>query len=69
MEEIVLQYMYPRIDEEVTKKRNHLLKAPFCVHPATGLVVHFHCALGLVQPITVLREYMRSGRPPTGSLV
>ncbi len=42
MEEIVLQYMYPRIDEEVTKKRNHLLKAPFCVHPATGLVVYLH---------------------------
>ncbi|KAF8330760.1 prim-pol domain-containing protein [Cantharellus anzutake] len=36
MEEIILQYTYPRIDEEVTKKRNHLLKAPFCVHPATG---------------------------------
>ncbi|KAF8322188.1 putative DNA primase small subunit [Clavulina sp. PMI_390] len=36
MEDIILQYMYPRLDMEVTKKRNHLLKAPFCVHPDTG---------------------------------
>lgn len=38
MEDIILQYTYPRIDAEVTKHRNHLLKAPFCVHPATGRV-------------------------------
>lgn len=38
MEDVVLQYTYPRIDSEVTKHRNHLLKAPFCVHPATGRV-------------------------------
>jgi DNA primase small subunit len=40
MEDIVLQYTYPRIDAEVSKHRNHLLKAPFCVHPGTGTAFH-----------------------------
>jgi len=38
MEDIILQYTYPRIDAEVSKHRNHLLKAPFCVHPKTGRI-------------------------------
>ena len=38
MEDIMLQYAYPRIDAEVSKHRNHLLKAPFCVHPKTGRI-------------------------------
>ncbi|CAE6457758.1 unnamed protein product [Rhizoctonia solani] len=38
IEDIVFQYSYPRIDTEVSKHRNHLLKAPFCVHPGTGRI-------------------------------
>ncbi|KAF9225870.1 prim-pol domain-containing protein [Gyrodon lividus] len=38
LEDVILQYSYPRLDAEVSKHRNHLLKAPFCVHPKTGRV-------------------------------
>ncbi|KZT70049.1 prim-pol domain-containing protein [Daedalea quercina L-15889] len=59
MEDIVLQYTYPRLDAEVSKHRNHLLKAPFCVHPKTGRV----CVP--VDPSTIDR--FRPERVPTVS--
>lgn len=37
-QDIRLEYAYPRLDAEVSKKLNHLLKSPFVVHPGTGRV-------------------------------
>ena len=34
----MIQYAYPRLDIHVTLGMNHLLKAPFCIHPSTGKI-------------------------------
>lgn len=61
-QDIVLEYTYPRLDTEVSKKLNHLLKSPFCVHPGTGRV----CV-----PIDTrrLEEFDPFGVPTVGDLL
>ncbi|RPA84416.1 prim-pol domain-containing protein [Ascobolus immersus RN42] len=37
-QDVILEYMYPRLDANVSIHLNHLLKSPFVVHPGTGRV-------------------------------
>lgn len=64
VEEIQLTYLYPRLDIAVSKATNHLLKAPFCVHPKTGKIcVPFNPnAVSKFDPTTVptMRKLLKS---------
>lgn len=55
VDEVKMAMLYPRLDINVSKGTNHLLKAPFCVHPKTGKVcVPFNPSLAQkFDPMTV----------------
>jgi len=38
IESLVMCYLYPRLDANVSTGINHLLKSPWCVHPKTGKI-------------------------------
>ena len=73
-EDIILQYTYPRLDAEVSKHRNHLLKAPFCVHPKTGRVcvpidprtIDRFDPAKVPTVVQLLRELDKNGTAPAG---
>ena len=48
IESLVMCYLYPRLDANVSTSINHLLKSPWCVHPKTGKSVYRNTNLSLM---------------------
>lgn len=61
----VISYVWPRLDADVSKKRNHLSKAWFSLHPKTGrLCVPIFCNPGAFDPSTSPRlDEVVAGNP------
>lgn len=65
-EEVLLKYLYPKFDIEVSKKIGHLLKSPFCIHPSTGNVcVPFHISYQKLIDGEVEVEAINKFKPST----
>ena len=73
MMELVFSYVYPRLDVEVSRHVNHLLKSPFCVHPKTGKVCtiidpktcHTFDPHGQPTLLSLINEYNEAGMANT----